>query len=283
MGSFWGHVVPGTFFIAFALWWAYSIFKRYFASIIRPNNQPYQSTAAFISKTSNIPAEPLLKLIASVIGIVGEAVTGFDTNWNYDNIQNNFQHMLMFFYYAINAIADLAVFYKVRYIPPNIDYLSAILAIFNEGFLFANHLHGRKMLDIKLHMCLVYSITACVLASIIELVMDKTDVRPAIFRCVCYLWHGTWFYHIAFVLYPPLGIQKWDEDSHANVMITVLFFMLHLAFNFIVVILIGVAVYLQERKASPAKYKPISTNGHANGIPKPYSDNEEEELFMNSC
>ena len=60
-------------------------------------------------------------------------------------------------------------------------------------------------------------------------------------------------------------------------------FMLHLAFNFIVVILIGVAVYLQERKSSPAKYKPISTNGHANGIPKPYSDNEEEELFMNSC
>ena len=251
--------------------------------MIHPDSQPYQSTAAFISKTSSIPAEPLLKLIASVIGIVGEAVTGFDTNWNYDNIQNNFQHMLMFFYYAINAIADLAVFYKVRYIPPNIDYLSAILAIFNEGFLFANHLHGRKMLDIKLHMCLVYSITACVLASIIELVMDKTDVRPAIFRCVCYLWHGTWFYHIAFVLYPPFGIQKWDEDSHANVMITVLFFMLHLAFNFIVVILIGVAVYFQERKASPAKYKPISTNGHANGIPKPYSDNEEEELFMNSC
>ena len=76
VGSFWGHVVPGTFFIAFALWWAYSIFKRYFASIIRPNNQPYQSTAAFISKTSNIPAEPLLKLIASVIGIVGEARPG---------------------------------------------------------------------------------------------------------------------------------------------------------------------------------------------------------------
>ena len=30
MGSFLGHVVPGTFFILFSVWWSFSIFRRYF-------------------------------------------------------------------------------------------------------------------------------------------------------------------------------------------------------------------------------------------------------------
>lgn len=282
MGTFVGHLAPGSFFIAFALWWTFSIFKRYFQSVIRPNGQPYRSTAAFTSTHSKIPVEPLLKLLASTTGIIGEAVTGFDNDWNYDNIMNNLQHMLMFFFYFMNSITDLATFYKVRHLPPNTDYIFAIMAIFNEGFLFSNHLHGRSMLDVKLHMCLVVSIGACFIATVIELVVDKTDVRPAIFRCVCHLWQGTWFYHIAFVLYPPPGCHTWEQDNHANVMVTVLCFMGHLAFNVILVTLIAVAVYLMERKKQPAKYQAISTNGHAISATTS-SDNEEEELFLNSC
>jgi hypothetical protein len=290
MGSFLGHLAPGSFFIAFALWWTYSIFKRYFQSVMNRNNQPYQSTAAFTSRTSKIPLEPLLKLGASVIGIIGEAITGFDSDWNYDNIMNNIQHILMFSFYLMNSISDLAVYYKVRHVPPNIDYLFAIMAIFNEGFLFANHLHGRSILDVKLHLCLVVSIGACFLATVIELFMDKSDVRPAIFRCVCHLWQGTWFYHIAFVLYPPPGFHAWETDNHANAMITVSFFMVHLAFNVIFVFIISILVYLKEKKNNnSAKYKPTSSsNGLSNGLhharlENTSSDNEEEELFLNAA
>ena len=293
MGSFLGHIVPGSFFIAFALWWTFSIFKRYFQSVLHPNGQKYESTATFSSANSRIPMEPLLKCLASVIGIIGEAVTGFDSNWNYDNIMNNLQHMLMFFFYFMNSVSDFAVFYKIKHVPPKIDYVFALLAIFNEGFLFANHLHGRSMLDVKLHTCLVVSIGACLLSIIIELVMDKSDVRPAIFRCICHLWQGTWFYHIAFVLYPPPGFHAWDRDNHANVMVTVTFFMAHLAFNVLLVFFISIAVYLVERKKKSPKYKSIQSNGiNSNGINSngharlmlTSSDNEEEEeLILNSC
>ena len=283
MGSFLGHVAPGSFFIAFSLWWTFSVFKRYFRSVIRPNSQPYRSTATFTSRKSKIPIEALLKLVASVTGIIGEGITGFDADWNYDNIMNNLQHMLMFFFYMMNAISDLAVFYKISHVPHNIDYLFALMAVFNEGFLFANHLHGRKVLDVKLHMCLVVSIGACFLATLIELIMDKSDVRPAIFRCVCHLWQGTWFYHIAFVLYPPPGMHTWEQDNHANAMLTVLFFMLHLAFNIMVVILVAIAVYLKERKNQHFEYKPISTNGHARTINNCSDNEEKEELLLNSC
>ena len=288
MGSFMGHIIPGSFFISFALWWTFSIFKRYFQSVLHPSGKKYESTATFSSSNSRIPTEPLLKCLASVIGIIGEAVTGFDSNWNYDNIMNNLQHMLMFFFYFMNSISDFAVFYKIKHVPPKIDYIFALMAIFNEGFLFANHLHGRSILDVKLHTCLVVSIVACLISIIIEFVIDKSDVRPAIFRCICHLWQGTWFYHIAFVLYPPPGFHAWDLDNHANAMVTVTFFMVHLAFNVLLVFLISIVVYLGERKKKPQKYESVQSNGHSrlsNGITLSSSDIEEEEqeLILNSC
>ena len=287
MGSFMGHIVPGSYFISFALWWTFSIFKRYFQSELHPSGKKYESTATFSSSNSRIPTEPLLKCLGSVIGIIEEAVQGFDSNWNYENIMNNLQHMLMFFFLFINSISDFAVFYKIKHVPPKIDYIFALLAIFNEGFLFANHLHGRSILDVKLHTCLVVSIVACLISIIIELAMDKSDVRPAIFRCICHLWQGTWFYHIAFVLYPPLGIHAWDEDKHANVMVTVSFFMIHLACNVLLVFFISIVVYLGERKAKPRKYQSVHSNGHSrqpNGLGLSISDNEEEEqeLILNT-
>ena len=268
MGSFMGHIVPGSYFISFALWWTFSIFKRYFQSVLHPSGKKYESTATFSSSNSRIPTEPLLKCLASVIGIIEEAVQGFDSNWNYENIMNNLQHMLMFFFYFMNSISDFAVFYKIKHVPPKIDYIFALMAIFNEGFLFANHLHGRSILDVKLHTCLVVSIVACLVSIIIEFVMDKSDVRPAIFRCICHLWQGTWFYHIAFVLYPPLGFHAWDEDKHANVMVTVSFFMIHLACNVLLVFFISIVVYLGERKNKP---RSISDN-----------EEEEQELILNT-
>ena len=155
MGTLVGHIVPGTFFICFSLWWAIAIFRRYFHSALNPSAPAYKSTATFTSRHADVPVEPLLKLLACIIGIIGEAVTGFDNDWNYSNIMNNLQHIAMFGFYLMNSIADLAIFYKVRYLPPNIDYIFASIAISNEGFLFANHLHGRPKLDTKLHMCLM--------------------------------------------------------------------------------------------------------------------------------
>ena len=98
--------------------------------MLHPNGQKYESTATFSSANSRIPMEPLLKCLASVIGIIGEAVTGFDSNWNYDNIMNNLQHMLMFFFYFMNSVSDFAVFYKIKHVPPRVDYVFALLAIF---------------------------------------------------------------------------------------------------------------------------------------------------------
>ena len=51
-----------------------------------------------------------------------------------------------FFIPGIAGVSDILNFYKVN-LPPNIDYAFAFLAFTMEGILFANHLHGRSLID----------------------------------------------------------------------------------------------------------------------------------------
>ena len=48
---------------------------------------------------------------------------------------------------GFTGIIDVLYFYKVD-LPPNLDYAAAFMAFFIEGFLFANHLHGRAHMDV---------------------------------------------------------------------------------------------------------------------------------------
>ncbi len=105
MGSLSGHLVPGTFFLIFALWHAVDTFHRYFRQSMMcsklTQNEFYKfyfrsilygkRCGAFRNRASArsevrccccsfnpFPADPAFKLVATAVGIVGEAVTGYD-------------------------------------------------------------------------------------------------------------------------------------------------------------------------------------------------------------
>ena len=249
MGTLLGHLIPGTFFIAISLWWMVSIFKRYFKYKLNPKALRYKNTATFSSQRwRQYPLEAILKLVASITGIIGETITGFDDNWRFVNLMPNGQHIAMFLFYAINAFADLAKFYKVPHLPSQIDYISAIIAAGRECYLFANHLHGRSSLDIKLHTTLVIVIVFCIISITLEMVADKHDVRLGLFRSCCYLWQGTWFYQVGFVLYPPNGFPIWDQSNMMSNMLMDLMFMGHLIFVIFVSTITGVGIYAAKKK-----------------------------------
>jgi len=77
--------------------------------------------------------------------LTGEFFTGFDSLGRFE--LHNGQHMIMFGFFAINPIFELMYFYKVPAIPPQLDYVSAIVALVVEGFLFKFHLEGRNHID----------------------------------------------------------------------------------------------------------------------------------------
>ena len=79
MGSFIGHVVPGSFFGLFGAWYVYQVFLKYFmcqraaASLGEKGRSFYQNTSSFVcSCCPTMPLEGFLKIAAAVLGMIGE-------------------------------------------------------------------------------------------------------------------------------------------------------------------------------------------------------------------
>lgn len=235
-----GHVVPGTFFTLFSLWWLYNVLYKYFyARRFRPLS--YKNTSCFPCACGrNFPLESCLKVIAVVIGMIGEFATGFEDG-HFTHI-GNAQHMTMFFFFGINGLVDIC-YYKKWPLPPQLDYATAALAFSVEGFLFFNHLHGRPHMDIQVHMFLFYVITACVIFTVLEMSYPK-NVLAALGRIFFTLLQGTWFYQVGFILYPPIG-EKWDVDSHPQMMVVTLMFTWHMAALVALMGTLGVLIYIR--------------------------------------
>lgn len=182
MGTLLGHAVPGTFFILFALWWGFSIgIKFYYLRHRKKNSKKsklYNSTTTFpcfcFYSSENIPLESYLKVFSSIIGMLGEFITGFthiyDENlkhkvWGFG--ENNAQHITMFLGFGLASIFEILVHYQYP-IPVGTEFLANIIAFGIEGFLFHFHLHGRTEVDIHVHVLLVYAVGFCFIAAVWE-------------------------------------------------------------------------------------------------------------------
>jgi hypothetical protein len=78
MGTLGGHILPGTFFILFALRWSFNAAVKYVQSKypITSSNVKYKKTT-FATKLKKAPIESLMKAFLALGGILGEIITGF--------------------------------------------------------------------------------------------------------------------------------------------------------------------------------------------------------------
>lgn len=88
MGTLGGHLLPGSFFIIFALWWSFITAIRYAQSKMK---SPYKKNSIIGYRSSvtmpciccpcgvfrRAPIESILKATLATIGILGEVITGF--------------------------------------------------------------------------------------------------------------------------------------------------------------------------------------------------------------
>ncbi|CAL4219691.1 unnamed protein product, partial [Meganyctiphanes norvegica] len=248
MGSFMGHVVPGFFFYIFSVWWTWKIFHKFFLcqrAQDKKGRSRYLNTASFPSNccTKRVPLESILKIVAVILGMAGELATAFvDGKFVY---LVNAQHMTMFFFFGLSGVMDLLNHYQFPF-PPDLDYVSAVLAFTMEGLLFFYHLHGRAGVDVQVHMLLFYVICACAVSTALEMKYKK-NVLPALARTYFTMLQGTWFLQVGFILYPPVG-DKWDEESHRNMMFVTLYFAWHNAAIFIAMALTGTLIYFRIKR-----------------------------------
>jgi hypothetical protein len=76
MGSFEGHALPGLFFFVFGISYTFAAYMRFFRAHF--GRTEYSNKSALT--LGRFPAEAALKLAASLVGIAGEAATGYPKN-----------------------------------------------------------------------------------------------------------------------------------------------------------------------------------------------------------
>lgn len=75
MGSFLGHILPGTFFILFGVWWSFAVNIRYFKFLVKKiklkNYVKFRCTPTFQSNCCpHLPIEGLFKVIKDIWKLV---------------------------------------------------------------------------------------------------------------------------------------------------------------------------------------------------------------------
>ena len=241
MGTFAGHAIPGSFFIAFSLWWTVQIFRRYYASLIK-NGPKYRSSVTF--QCSCLPGklkyweiEGFVKIFFCTVGITGEIITAFDKEGHFAYIGNG-QHATMFSFFAFSGMVDILVNQNVP-LPKGIEYLVSIAAFAAEAILFKFHIDGRGGLDVLLHTLLLYTVIAAILAGIAEL-KYRESVLVALCRTFFVFVQGTWFWQVGWILYPPsAGAEPWKDDDHREKLLATMIFSWHMAGVLITMMTIG--------------------------------------------
>ncbi|XP_062853132.1 transmembrane protein 45A [Trichomycterus rosablanca] len=237
MGNFKGHALPGSFFLMGGLWWAVKHSLWYVTRRNRNAGAGRLATRATQHRLEIIEGAVILSF--SVIGILAEqfAVNGpkfhlYDSSTQHWEKLMNWQHTAMYLFFALAGATSLIV-HCTDAAPLALDRLLLGLAFFNEGFLFLYHLHGRDMLDVHVHMLLLYAVFGGAAVCLLE-VFHRGNVLLELLRAALCLLQGSWFWQIAFVLYPPSEV-KWDLSDHNNMMFITMCYSWHLAFALITV------------------------------------------------
>jgi hypothetical protein len=208
MGTLMGHILPGSFFAIFAIWWSFCISIKYFHSCYstkRPRKLiSYHATTTFpclccpLPFLRRIPFESYFKLVCISIGIFGEAVTGLSHPYNnelkrktWSFLEGNAQHITMFFSFGAASFIEILVHAKCN-LPKGIEFIANIFAFGVEAFLFHFHLHGQDDVEMHVHKILVYNIGFCILAALWEF-NRPNQFLASYCRIAAILLQGVWY------------------------------------------------------------------------------------------
>lgn len=251
MGSFAGHVFPGSLFLAYGLWWAFVSMWTHLKigsgsqKQSRTKNKKDTTNPAVVSFFEykrdhclsrkswlpqpflpRIPLEPILKILLPVAGVIVEAfmdVRKVDGHpkivWNVYKIYTEDGDLAdlgklqhITMYSAFLLSGIIDVLSLVIKFPHHTSQIFAAIAFWIEGILFYFHTQCRTELDVQIHFILTTVIFACAITAMLRIIQATNFLTNIAFTFGLIL-QGTWFIQVGYSLYPPSG-KKWDEGSN---------------------------------------------------------------------
>ncbi|XP_059142376.1 transmembrane protein 45B-like [Physella acuta] len=254
MGSFWGHVDEGLFFIIIAVWWMLHAFREYILAESRGvQMRPNIHYDVMIKRP--LPIEIIFKILFPIVGFLGELLDG---GVHFQDEHGNFvkliyqQHMTIYGIFIIHGITDLMAWFRVPLFP-NFNYLTAFLSFMWYGVAFYYHasMHGKEPVETIVHILPIYVMFMISLAILLE-IKWREGVWTMVVRSYGVLTLGTWFLHVAFMLYvhdrfPGGEASNLDRTDPNNVTYVKAMFGLHLLANLVISLLLYAMVYVTLR------------------------------------
>ncbi|XAR70716.1 hypothetical protein NMG60_11027676 [Bertholletia excelsa] len=207
MGSFIGHVIPGTLFLLVGLWHTWSSIVRYVSNPDSFRVRMWNPFGGFNGRCK------YLELYIITIGVSIDFCIEFfySTHLEYfvngvlnPTHMNEFEHagmLLMFFIFAsITLISDKTSFLPL---PEGTPCLLSASAFCAEYLLFLYHSTTHKGLEGYYHLLLLLLISLCILSTISG-ALFPTSFPVDLCNGIAMTLQGLWFYQTAFTLFGPM-------------------------------------------------------------------------------
>uniref|UniRef100_A0AAA9SW43 Transmembrane protein 45A n=1 Tax=Bos taurus TaxID=9913 RepID=A0AAA9SW43_BOVIN len=235
MGDFKGHVLPGVFLITLGIWWTTKCVLKY--AFKNQKQTSYFDPKALFCRMEML--EGIVLVGMALIGMLsGQFIPGGPHLILYNYKENqwvrllDWHHFTIYLFFGLLGVTNILCS-TIRSLPPSFSKLMLLNALFVEAFVFYNHTHGREVLDIFVHNLLFLAICLTALITFMELFI-QAKITVELLRTSLFLLQGSWFWQMAFVLYPINGNPPWDLMDHNNIMFLTICFCWHYAIAIII-------------------------------------------------
>ncbi|XP_057963859.1 uncharacterized protein LOC131155002 [Malania oleifera] len=207
MGSFKGHVLPGTLFLVVGAWHVWSSLVRYASNPKSFRVQVWNPVPGFDGRLKHL--ELYLIAVGAFIDMCVELLYSTHLKFFVHGVlnpshMNDFEHagmLLMFFVFGV--IALLSEKSRFLHLPEGALCLVAATAFCSEYLLFSFHSTSHKGLEGYYHLLLVLLIALCILFTVAGALIPTSFIVDLCSGIAITL-QGLWFYQTAFTLYGPM-------------------------------------------------------------------------------
>lgn len=212
MGTFIGHVAPGTGFLLIGLWHLCNTITNYAHSPWDFHTRPW--FPAKFGRGKFKYTELVAIITGSVLSILAELFIGPERHqpladdWSIPPEHlNNFEHSSISLFFLIYASVALYTELRKLTVPPGALHVIAALAFSQELLLF--HLHSADHMGAEghYHWLLQLIVVVTLSATLLEVAFPQSFLLATV-SSASLVFQGAWFVHMGFMLWIPAFIPK---------------------------------------------------------------------------